>query len=214
MASASEGELASVMVGELTAGIEDTGVRAGIIGEVGCNWPLHPDERKGVRAAGLAQAATGAPLSIHPGRSPRAPFEILEILASAGADLGRIVMGHIERTELSRDDLLALARTGCYLEYDWFGETLSMHPTGPVNVPSDTERIEQIQVLFAEGHGAHVLASHDVCLKTRLAAYGGMGYAHLPANVAGWMRAKGMTDAEVKTVLVDNPRRMLTGAAA
>ena len=36
-----------------------------------------------------------------------------------------------------------------------------------------------------------------------------MGYAHLPANVAGWMRAKGMTDAEVDAVLVDNPRRML-----
>ena len=126
-----EDELAAVIVRELTDGIDETGVRAGIIGEVGCNWPLHPDERKSVVAAGLAQAATGAPVSIHPGRSPRSPFEILEILSSAGADLGRVVMGHIERTELAREDLLALARTGCYLEYDWFGETLSMYPTGP-----------------------------------------------------------------------------------
>ena len=94
-------------------------------------------------------------------------------------------MGHIERTELAREDLLALARTGCYLEYDWFGETLSMYPTGPVNVPSDTERIDQIQLLFAEGHGAQVLASHDVCLKTRLATYGGMGYGHLLGERGG-----------------------------
>jgi phosphotriesterase-related protein len=214
MATASPEGLADVIVRELLDGIDGidgTGVRAGIVGEVGCNWPLHPDERKSVIAAGMAQAATGAPVSIHPGRSPRSPFEILEILASAGADLGRVVMGHIERTEFSRDDLLALAGTGVYLEYDWFGETLSMHPTGPVNVPSDTERIEQIQLLFSRGHGNQVLASHDVCLKTRLAAYGGMGYAHIPTNVAGWMRAKGMADAEVTAVLVDNPRRVLAG---
>jgi phosphotriesterase-related protein len=211
MAAATPEQLAEVIARELTDGINGTGVRAGIIGEVGCNWPLRPDERKSVVAAGFAQAATGAPVSIHPGRSPRSPFEILEILVSAGADPGRVVMGHIERTELSREDLLALARTGVYLEYDWFGETLSMHPTGPVNVPSDTERIDQIQLLFAQGHGRQVLASHDVCLKTRLAAYGGMGYGHIPGNVAGWMRAKGMSDADVTAVLIDNPRRMLSG---
>ena len=214
IAAATPEQLAEVIVRELTDGIDATSVRAGIIGEVGCNWPLHPDERKSVVAAGIAQAATGAPVSIHPGRSPQSPFEVLEILADAGADIGRVVMGHIERTELSRDDLLALARTGCYLEYDWFGETLSMHPMGPVNVPSDTERIDQIQLLMASGHGPQVLASHDVCLKTRLAAYGGMGYAHLPTSVAAWMRAKGMTDAEVSAVLIDNPRRMLSGEAA
>jgi phosphotriesterase-related protein len=69
-------------------------------------------------------------------------------------------------------------------------------------------------LLFAQGHGRQVLASHDVCLKTRLAAYGGMGYGHIPGNVAGWMRAKGMSDADVTAVLIDNPRRMLSGETA
>ena len=214
MPTTSDEALVDRIVRDLEEGIDDTGIRAGIIGEVGCNWPLHPDERRSVIAAGRAQAITGAPVSIHPGRSPRAPFEILELLADAGADLGRVAMGHIERTELSRDDLLRLADTGCYLEYDWFGETLSMFPLGPVNVPSDTERIDQIQLLFREGHGDQVLASHDVCLKTRLASYGGMGYAHLLVNVAGWMREKGMTDAEIDTVYVANPRRLLAGDGA
>jgi phosphotriesterase-related protein len=213
MPTTSDDALVERIARDLTEGIDGTGIRAGIIGEVGCNWPLHPDERRSVIAAGRAQALTGAPVSIHPGRSTRAPFEILELLAGAGADLGRVVMGHIERTELSRDDLLRLADTGCYLEYDWFGETLSMFPLGPVNVPSDTERIDQIQLLFAEGHGQQVLAAHDVCLKTRLANYGGMGYAHLLVNVAGWMREKGMTDGEIDQVLIANPRRMLAGDA-
>ena len=142
MSSLNEDDLAEVIVRDLLRGIDDTGIRAGIIGEVGCTWPLDPNERRSLRAAGLAQALTGAPISVHPGRSRAAPFEILAILADAGADVRHVVMGHIERTELARDDLLRLAQTGCYLEYDWFGETLSMHPTGPVDVPSDTERID------------------------------------------------------------------------
>lgn len=209
-----EADLAAEIVRDLEVGIGDSGVRAGIIGEVGCSWPLHPNERKSLRAAARAQAETGAPISIHPGRSQQAPFEILEVLRDAGADPRRVVMGHIERTELSRDDLLRLAGTGCFVEYDWFGETQSMHPTGPVNVPSDTERIDQIQLLFGTGHGAQVLAAHDVCLKTRLASRGGGGYAHLLRSVTGWMRIKGMTEAEIDQVLIANPRRMLTGAVA
>jgi len=210
----SEDDLTAEIVRDLDEGIGESGVRAGIIGEVGCSWPLHPNERKSLRAAGRAQAETGAPISIHPGRNPAAPFEILDVLAGAGADLRRVVMGHIERTELSHDDLLRLAATGCYLEYDWFGETQSMHPTGPVNVPSDTERIDQIQLLLREGHGAQVLASHDVCMKTRLASHGGAGYAHLLRSVTGWMRAKGMTDDDIDQVLIANPRRMLAGDVA
>ena len=57
-----------------------------------------------------------------------------------------------------------------------------------------------------------MLASHDVCLKTRLASRGGGGYAHLLRSVTGWMRAKGMTKAAIERILVANPQRMLAGA--
>ena len=89
---------------------------------------------------------------------------------------------------------------------------LAMYPTGPVNVPSDSERIDQIQVLSDAGHLDQVLASHDVCLKTRLHRYGAGGYAHIPSDVALWMGAKGMTAAEIQTVLVGNPARALAFA--
>ena len=213
----SEDELTEVIVRELTEGIGDTGIRAGIIGEVGCSWPLHPNERKSLRAAARAQAATGVAITVHPGRDRSAPFEILDILTAAGAVPERIVIGHIERTELDRPTLFRLARTGCYLEYDWFGETLSMYPTGPVDVPSDTERIDQLRALIDDGHGDRLLASHDVCLKTRLASYGGGGYAHLLTNVTGWMAAKGMTADQVDAILRRNPQRLarrLSPAAA
>jgi phosphotriesterase-related protein len=212
MSARSEDDLTAEIVRDLETGIGETEVRAGIIGEVGCSWPLHPNERKSLRAAARAQTATRAPISVHPGRNREAPFEVLSILAAAGADVRRVVMGHIERTELDREALLRLAQTGCYLEYDWFGETLSMHPTGPVDVPSDTERIDQLQWLISQGHREQLLASHDVCLKTRLSSYGGGGYGHIVRNVTGWMRAKGMGDSDIDAILVANPRRMLAGA--
>jgi phosphotriesterase-related protein len=209
MDARTEDELTEEIVRDLRSGIGATGIRAGIIGEVGCSWPLHPNERKSLRAAARAQRETGAPISIHPGRDQAAPFEILEILAAAGADPARVVIGHIERTEFEPANLVRLARTGCYVEFDWFGEVLSMHPTGPVNVPSDTERIDQIRMLIGEGHAEQVLASHDVCLKTRLERYGGGGYGHIPRDVTTWMAAKGMSADEIDLVARRNPQRML-----
>ena len=64
---------------------------------------------------------SGAPLIIHPGREDESPFEIITILESAGADIGRTVMSHLDRTAQDKETLLELAGLGCLLEYDLFG---------------------------------------------------------------------------------------------
>ena len=108
----SEEQLASQMINELTVGVGGTGVRAGIIGELGCSWPLTRNERKVLRAGAWAQKETGAAILIHPGRNPRAPFEILDILEEAGADISRVIMGHLDRTILDTATLLEFADRG------------------------------------------------------------------------------------------------------
>jgi len=64
---------------------------------------------------------SGAPLIIHPGRGEESPFRILEVLRGAGADIGHMVMSHLDRTIFDHDRLLEFARCGCFLEYDLFG---------------------------------------------------------------------------------------------
>ena len=71
----SEDDIAEEIVRDVTEGVGETGVRAGIIGEIGCVFPLSANVLKVVRAAARAQVRTGAPILIHPGtdrlRRPR-----------------------------------------------------------------------------------------------------------------------------------------------
>ena len=205
----SEDDICAEIVRDLTEGVDDTGVRAGIIGEVGCSWPLDPNETKVLRASARAQRETGAPLSIHTGRHVDSSFEILEVLDEAGADIERVIMGHMERTRLDREGLLRLLRSGCYVEFDWFGEVRPTYPHGIIEVPSDGERIKTIAFLIAEGFGKKVVVSQDICFKARLASYGGPGYGHIARYVQTWMRELGIKTDEIDDLLVGNPRRIL-----
>ena len=208
-AERSEEEICEEIVSDLTEGVDGTGIRAGIIGEVGCSWPLDPVEVRVLRASARAQRRTGASITIHPGRHVDAPLEIMEILTAAGAEADRVIMGHVERGGFNRDQLMQVAGTGCYLEYDWFGEVRPVYPFGIVDVPSDGERLNQIADLVASGFGKRVLISQDVAFKTRLAAFGGPGYAHIPRYVQAWMRVKDFPEPVIEDILIGNPARVL-----
>jgi len=211
VASMSEEDITQEIIRDIAEGIGDTGIKAGFIGEIGSSWPLVPVEAKVFRAAGAAQAALGCGLSVHPGRHPDSPFEILDILRSRGADPRRVVISHIDRTVQGLDRLKALADTGCYLEYDLFGcETTATFPYQAfgIDMPSDAQRLDLVRALMDAGYGAQLLFSHDVCVKHRTRRYGGPGYDHIVRNILPWMRRRGFTESEVRQPVVDNPRRV------
>lgn len=206
-------ELAREMVRDVTEGVGDTGVRAGLIGEIGCSWPWRDAEKKVVRAAIAAQRATGAPLMIHPGRDETAPMEIAELVRREGGDLRRTIMCHIDRTIADWQRLFDLADTGIWLEYDLFGLELSWYPYNPAfDMPNDGGRMAHILRLLERGHRDQVLMSHDIAYKTSLTRYGGYGYHHLLVNVVPRLRRKGVDDASLRCLLVDNPARAFTFA--
>ena len=203
-----EDDIAREIVEDVTEG--RAGVRAGVIGELGCSWPLWDNERKTLRAGARAQAETGASIVIHPGRSEDAPFEILDVLADAGADVSRVVIGHIGRTYFDEGRLLELARTGCYLAYDQMGWESSNFSLAPTDFPSDAQRIGFIKRLVDEGYGGRALLGQDVCSKDKLVKYGGLGFAHLLDNIAPRMVEAGISREDVDRMLIRNPAEMLT----
>jgi phosphotriesterase-related protein len=204
----SEDALVREIVADVTVGVGDTGVRAGLIGEIGNTWPWTENEKKVVRAAVEAQRRTGAPLMIHPGRDAAAPMQIVELIAKQGGDLRRTIMCHVERTIADRRQLFDLADTGVWLEYDLFGLENSYYPYNPdFDMPNDGGRMVQILALVDRGHEAQILMSHDIAYKTSLTKYGGHGYHHLLVNVVPRLRRKGVDDAGIRRLLVDNPRR-------
>ena len=203
-------EIGAQIVEELTTGVGDTGVKAGIIGELGCSWPLHDNERKVLIGGAIAQQQTGAAILIHPGRNPRAPFEILDVLEAAGADVGRVIMGHLDRTIFDDDLLLELATRGSYLEYDLWGWETSFYPLGDIDIPTDAQRIAWVKLLIDAGYAERIVLAHDVFAKTRLVAYGGFGIGHILENIVPRMRQKGISEADIDNMLVRNPARILT----
>ena len=196
---------------QIRVGAWGTDIRCGIIGEIGCSWPITATERRILTAAARAQQATGAALTIHPGRHPDAPAEIAQIVLAAGGNPERTVIGHMDRTIFDIDRLLALLAQGFVLEWDFFGIETSQYWMAGVDLdlPTDYMRLDLIRALVDRGYLRQIAVSHDICTRTRLSAYGGHGYVHLIAHVAPLARRRGFSDSELDQLLVETPAQLL-----
>jgi phosphotriesterase-related protein len=141
VAELAEAELAEHIARDILEGVDDTGIKSGLIGEIGLTWPVDDNEAKALRAAAKAQVKTGGALMIHPGRDPRGPMDAIRIVREAGGDPERTIMCHIDRTLFSVEDMLELAATGCYLEWDLFGQESCFYPLATIDMPNDAIRI-------------------------------------------------------------------------
>ncbi len=215
MSAKSEDEIVQEIVRDVDEGVDGTGIRAGIIGEIGASWPLHENERKSLRAAARAQQVTGAPLGIHPGRANnKSALETIDILNGAGADFTRTVMSHIDVRVRDHSVRCQIGKLGCYLEYDTFGveglAPLSLYRGSDIDFPSDIQRIQEIMQLIDEGFIKQILISQDICYKSWRARYGGKGYAHILKYIVPAMLSKGMTQEQIDMIMIHNPKRLLT----
>jgi phosphotriesterase-related protein len=202
-------DFAAEMVAQVFEGAWGTDVRAGIIGEIGCQAPWTAQEQRVMLGAVLAQRETGAAINVHPGRHPDQPQEVADFIRVKGGRMDRVIISHIDRTVFDAERLERLADAGCVLEWDLFGQESSYYRLADIDMPNDAVRLRAIRRLIDRGHLAQVVVSHDICYRSRLVRYGGHGYGHIFANVVPLMRRRGFTEAEVGAILVDNPRRLL-----
>ena len=206
----SEDDLAEEFIHDIDVGVKNTGVRQGMIGEVGCSWPLTDEERKVLKAAGRAQIATGAPMLIHPGRGEGSPMQVLDVLSGVGVDLSRVIMGHIDRTVADKSVLKQIVDSGCYLEWDLFGVEQSFYVNNPTfDMPNDAKRMDDIMWSIQNGAGERIVVAHDIYSKESLLSYGGYGYFYILENIVPRMRMRGYTERMIDDILVNNPARVL-----
>jgi phosphotriesterase-related protein len=210
-------QIRDVLVAEIAEGVGATGIRPGIIGEIGSGNPLTGGERKVLRGAAMAQLETGLALNIHRTVFPEclAGIEALDLVLAEGVDPGRVVMSHCdERPE--PEFALAVGDRGAWIELDTFGmehwAANWRHPTGSVRRSYDPDRIEILLRVLDAGHLDRVLVSQDVCMQTMLRRHGGGGYAHIDTDIVERILDAGVTQDEIDSMRISNPRRMLAGA--
>lgn len=202
---------AEEMLTQLFKGAWGSDIRAGIIGEIGCQAPWTDLEKCVMDGAAIAMKESGAALSIHPGRHPDQPQEIADFLLERDVDTNRVVISHIDRTIFDDDRLFRLADTGCVIEFDLFGMETSYYKWNEdVDMPNDAQRLRDVRRLIDRGHLDQVAISQDICYRTRLRTFGGHGYGHIFRNVVPIMRRRGFSETEIDQMLVQTPRRILT----
>jgi len=209
------GDIVEEIIRDVNVGVDDTRIKAGLIGEIGCSWPLDKNEKKALIAAAKAQKLTGAPLSVHPGRkNDVAALECVEILDKAGADLSRVIVCHIDNRVRTHKSRVEIAKAGCYLEYDVFGwegyVPLTLYKGSGIDLPNDVQRIYEIMKLIDEGFLKQIFVAQDICYKSWRAKYGGRGYAHILNNAVPLMLSKGITQKQIDTIMIENPKRLFT----
>ena len=193
--------LASEMYKDITKGIGDTGIKAGVIGEIGTSQPIFDDEKKAVRAAGIVSAETGKAVHIHTDLYSENGYEIVDILTSEGASPERICIDHVD-VLLRPDYIKDLLNMGVYVEFDNFGK--EFYVSEKTRFAYDLERIKLLKNLIDDGYGKKILICNDICLKTMWRTYGGQGYAHILETVKYMALQNGIDENIYMSMLTDN----------
>lgn len=203
--------LAEMFYRDITEGIAGTRIRAGMLKVASGVHGMTEDVLRVFYAAGEAHRATGVPITTHSEASIRGGVEQQRVLAQRGVPLERVVIGH---SGDSRDIgyLCALADEGSFLGFDRFGME---------HLADDGDRLDTLVTLLEKGYEDHLLISQDAAVFSAMtppswrrshAPHWHM--EHIVDTVLPRLRRRGLTPELERTLLVDNPRRLLAGPAS
>lgn len=208
MADWSTEEIAEGIVRDFEEGIDGTGIKAGIIGEIGTSKEILPQEKKNLHASAMAFRRLNAPVYIHTYPWGHAGIEAVDILIGNGVTPSKIVLCHID-VDPDITYMEALLERGVYIEFDNFGKEFVIDPSergfaGGIFI-RDLERVRIIRELVQKGYIDRLLITNDICLKSMLCCYGGWGYAHILDNVVPLMESEGLAKEAIDRIVVKNP---------
>ncbi|MFF5338346.1 phosphotriesterase [Streptomyces sp. NPDC013181] len=195
-------DLTAALVREIEDGVGSTGVRPGVLGEIGSHGDTPaPAESKVLRASARAALATGLSVATH-AQLGRGGLAQLELLTGEGLPPHRISVGHqdlLDDPAVHRE----LAASGAYVAFDTVGKD---------GYQSDETRLRLLLALLEAGHADRALLSCDISRHGYLASEGGQGYGHLFGSFLPKVRAAGVDDDLIDLLTRRNPLRFLSGA--
>ncbi len=203
-------EIASIFVREIRVGIEDTGIKAGAIKVANDMGGVTPEGERVLRGAARALKQTGCPISTHHWAPEQVGTRQVEIFREEGAPMERICIGHSADTE-DVDYLESLLRTGVYLSMDRY--------PGAAGRPPWERRNATVKALVDRGWASHLMLGHDYApAPVRMGApatapSGPTRYLFVSTVAVPALRAAGVAERDIQTMLVEAPRRFLTGAS-
>lgn len=222
-------ELTARFVEDITIGIAGTGLKAGILGEQATGLgEILPHEEISLRAAVRAHAATGVSLVTHTTHGTMA-LEQIEIFRQEGADLSRVVIGHMD-IQPDLDYVIEVLNQGVNIAFDTIGKQswdffLEPGPQHPregeypkrAYFRSDRERAIRLVELVARGYESQLFVSQDltgaeVYLNPKTHGQWGLGY--LGAVFLPMCIHHGLDPKKIDVLTRDNPVRLLTLGAA
>lgn len=194
-------QIADGIVRDITHGVDDSGVRAGIIGEIGCTWHyISPAEERSFRAAARAHKRTGLTITTHAANSP-VGVDQLNLLEEEGVDLRRVIVGHCD-TYPEPDYHEAVAKRGAWVQFD----TVRGGHEWEVE-----KRIRLVLEFVGRGYLRQLLLSQDVAWKSHLHAYGGTGYEYILTDFVPRLLNVGLSQEQIHILMVENPKSALAG---
>jgi len=199
--------MVDLFVREIRDGIADTGVRAGILKCATDRPGMTPGVERVLRAVAQAHRETGVPITTHTPTPPEPwGLEQQRVFRDEGVDLSRVVIGHSGGT-VDTDYHLALIDNGSYLGFDHFGlPGISLE-----------KRVDAVARLCARGHAGRIVLSHDaMCFadwfpRSVMDASETWRWTYISDEVLPAMRARGIAESDITTMLIDNPRTILSG---
>ena len=212
-------------IADITEGIDGSSIRAGILGEQATSLGvITPFEERCLRASARAHRETGAALITHTTHGTMA-LEQLDLLEQEGADLERVVVGHMD-THAELDYVRAVLDRGVSVAFDTIGKQFWDFRVAPLpaDIPegeftkdayyrADSTRADRIAELVADGFADRVLLAQDMTgseVYLNPDTHGQRGYAYLFDDFARILRERGVTDEQLNRMLIDNPARLLT----
>ena len=209
-------ELADEMITDIIEGAGESGVRAGVIGEIGTSKEIAPSEYRALDASVIAQKQTGVGLHIHACLWNKSGVIAARHVIDQNVDPKKVCINHADAA-LDRAYIDQLIALGVIVEFDNYGKEFYVDRRNrnllEGSFATDIERCREVARLIEGGYIDQILITNDICLKSLTHRYGGWGYDHILVNIVPMLRDCGLTEAHIRKILVENPANFLDAPA-